>query len=88
MVLNKNKTGLAIGIFAAACHLLWALCVLAGVAQTFINWVLPLHFISILVSISAFNITNALLLVIAAFVGGYVTGWLFAALWNWIAKSK
>ena len=87
MVLNKNKFGLVIGIFVAAWHLLWALCVLAGVAQTFINWILPLHFISILVSVTTFSITNALLLTIAAFIGGYVMGWLFAALWNWLLKK-
>jgi hypothetical protein len=87
MVLNNNKVGLVVGIFASVWHLLWAICVLAGIAQTFLNWVLPLHFIGLLVSVTTFSITNALILVIGAFVGGYVMGWLFAALWNWIVKK-
>ncbi|MDO8516876.1 MAG: hypothetical protein Q7S33_02015 [Nanoarchaeota archaeon] len=87
MVLNKNKTGLVIGIFAAAWHALWSILVLAGVAQSLIDWVLPLHFISVLVSITTFSITSALMLVIAGFVGGYVMGWVFAWLWNWLNKK-
>ena len=87
MVLNKNKTGLVLGIFFAAWHLLWAILVLVGIAQSMLDWVLPLHFISLLVSVTAFSITNALILIIAAFIGGYIIGWVFAWLWGWLNKK-
>lgn len=80
--LNKNKLGMTLGIFVGAWHLIWALLVGFNVAQSFIDWVLPLHFVSLTVPIASFSWLNAIILTIAAFIGGYVMGWLFAALWN------
>lgn len=80
--INANKLGLTFGLFVAIWHALWALLVGIGVAQNALDWVLPLHFFSFTFSILAFSWTNAIILIIAAFVGGYVMGWLFAELWN------
>ena len=85
--LDKNHVGLATGVFFAILHAVWSLTVLAGIAGTYVNWILPLHFIEMLVGIAAFDITKALILVVLAFVGGYVAGWFYALCWNWFAKK-
>ncbi len=85
--LNKNKVGLATGIFFAILHAVWTLAVLVGVAGVYLNWILPLHFIELLIGVTTFNITNALILVVMAFIGGYVAGWFYALCWNWVAKK-
>ncbi len=85
--LDKNKVGLVVGVFCALLHAVWALIVLIGVGQKILDWVLPLHFIDNLYSVTAFSITNALILVIAAFIGGYIMGWVYSALWNCLNKK-
>ena len=86
--LNKNKVGLTVGVFVAIFHALWAVLVALGFAQTLINWVLPLHFVDMLVSVIAFTWVNALLITVMSFVGGYIMGWIFAALWNCKCMKK
>jgi len=85
--IDKNHLGLVLGIFFALLHLIWVLLVLLGVGQAYIDWILPLHFIRLLVTISSFSIVSAVLLLVMAFIGGYVCGWLFAAVWNWVGKK-
>ena len=86
--LNKNKLGMTLGVFIALWHLVWALLVAVGIGENLLDWALPLHFVSMTFTILEFNIINALILVIAAFVGGYVMGWVFAALWNCKCMKK
>ena len=85
--INKNKLGLAIGVFIALLHAVWALTVLAGFGQKMMDWVFPLHFINNIYEITSFSIMTALLLVVAAFIGGYVMGWIFAWIWNFFGKN-
>ena len=85
--LNAKQTGLTLGLFAAILHALWAIVVALGFGQALTNWKLGMHFISMSVTITAFSIGTAIMLVVMAFVGGYVIGWLFANLWNWSAKK-
>ena len=86
--LNKNQVGLVVGVFAALMHLVWALLVAIGLGQTVVDWVLPLHFIDMLATILTFSLVNAVILIVMAFIGGYIIGWVFAALWNWLGKVK
>ena len=87
-MLNKNKTGLVLAIFFALLHLVWALIVGLGVAKQAIDWILPLHFIDMLVGVTTFSWVNAILLVVLAFIGGYIIGWVFAWIWNMVAKKR
>lgn len=80
--INANRLGMTLGIFVALWHLVWAVLVGIGIAQDMIDWVLPLHFISLTVPMITFSWLNALILIIAGFIGGYIIGWVFAALWN------
>lgn len=85
-MLNKNHVGLTVGLFVAFMHLIWAIIIIAGLGQSYLNWIFPLHSISNVFSVIPFSLTNAIILIIISFVGGYIFGWLFAALYNKIAK--
>lgn len=84
--LNKNKVGLAVGLLVAILHAVWAILVAVGVGETVIQWIMPLHFIDMAASVFTFSIVTALLLIVVAFIGGYVIGWVYAAISNKIAK--
>ena len=86
--INAHKLGMTLGLFVAIWHALWAVLVSIGVAQNVLDWILPMHFFSATFSILDFNLLNAVILVIAAFIGGYIMGWLFAALWNCKCMKK
>ncbi len=86
--MNNNKIGLTLGIFFALLHAVWALIVGLGIAKQAIDWILPLHFIDMLVGVLVFSWTSALLLVVMAFIGGYIAGWVYAWIWNLIGKGK
>lgn len=87
--MNKNKVGLVVGVFLAIMHAIWMLSIMIMPAtiQTFMNWIFILHALEPILTITSIQIVNACLLVIVAFVAGYVYGWVFAALWNWIVKK-
>ncbi len=86
--IDKNHLGLVLGTFFAVLHAAWAILVASGRGQAYIDWIMPLHFIDNLYTVTSFNTGSALLLIVFAFVGGYITGWLFAAVWNKIEKKK
>lgn len=85
-MLNKHAVGMSWGVFLGLAHAVWAVGVWAGLAQKFVNWWTTLHFMYQPVSINDFNLGTAITLVIAAFVGGYILGWVFAAVWNRFRK--
>ena len=86
-MINKNALGLTLGIFSALMHAIWAIVVGIGIGQNIINFIFPLHFLNVVYQVTSFNFTTMLLLVIMAFVGGHIMGWLFATLWNYISKK-
>ena len=67
-----NKIALTVGLFVAALHAIWALVVAMGIGQIYLNWILPLHFVSNPYIVMGFDFLNALLLVIVAFIGSYL----------------
>ncbi len=88
--MNRNKTGLIVGFFLAAVHVIWALLVaiIPGKLQNFLDWVFELHSLQPYWVITAFNFLNALFLVVVTFVFGYLYGYLFALIWNWISRTR
>ena len=84
--INKNQLGLTIGVFAALCHLVWLVAVAIGI-QKFVDWILLLHSIQLNLTLTSVVILNAVLLIVIAFIGGYIFGWVFAAIWNWVGKK-
>jgi len=86
IMLSKNKTGLALGMFLAVAHLVWLILVAVGLAKPLIDLVLSLHHLSLSYSVTALSIVPAIGLLVYAFVVGYVLGWVFAAVWNKLSK--
>jgi hypothetical protein len=85
--INKNKTGIVVGLLIGLWHLTWSLLVAFGVAQAVINWIFRLHFIQPPYTITAFNLVTAVTLIVVTSIIGFVMGWLFGAIWNWLHSS-
>lgn len=85
MAMNKKQVGLTLGIFAAVCHLIWAIAVAIGI-QKYVDWILLIHSIKLDLVLTNVVLLNAVLLVIVGFIGGYIMGWVFAAVYNWTGK--
>ncbi len=79
--LGVKKVALTVGIVFAAWHIGWALAI-AVLGSGFLNWVLGLHFISMVAPIAPFNIATLVIGAIVAFLCGAITGAIFAFVWN------
>ncbi len=86
--LHPHKVGLALGVFAGLGHVVWSLLVAMGYAKPLVDWLLSLHFVSVSYSLASFDLTNAAVLVVVAAVWGYVVGYVFSLVWNWMMKMK
>ncbi len=71
-----------LGAFLGLMHLAWSLLVAAGLAQMLIDFILKLHFIKPIFSLSPFELRTAVTLVIVTSALGYFFGWVLAAIWN------
>ena len=80
--LNKNQVGLAVGGLLGLVHLVWALLVAVGLAQSLLDFIFGLHFLRNPYTVELFRFGTAILLVIVTAIVGYVFGWLFAMIWN------
>ena len=85
-MVNANKIGLALGSLFAIVHLVWAFLVRFGLGDNVLGGIMRLHFISCPAAISPFSIGTAIFLVVLAFIGGYVLGWLFGVIYNHYGK--
>lgn len=86
--IEPKRLALTAGCFLALMHLGWAILVASGFAQAFYNWILQLHMLSIPITVLAFDPVMTIELLIVTFIGGYVGGWIFAYIWNWVAMKK
>lgn len=84
--LNANRIGLTLGIFIALLHAIWALLVGVGVGQEVLDWIFPMHFLSSIYTIIQFNVLTAIILIVMAFLAGYVMGYIFALIYNLVEK--
>ena len=85
--LNVNKVALSFGFFLGGWHLAWSILVALGWAQGLINFILGLHMLSVPIEVVQFNITTAGFLVVVTFAVGYITGKIFATIWNAVHKG-
>lgn len=86
--LDVNKTALVVGSFMGLMHLLWALVVLLGFAQTWLDFIFSLHFLNNPYTVTGFDLMRALMLVLVTFIVGYAGGFIFAYVWNMLLKKK
>ncbi len=87
--MNKNKSGLIVGLFLALVHAVWAviIAVIPAQMQSFLDWVFKLHFIEPVWKLTTFNFLNAIFLVIVTFIAGYIFGWVFVWVYKLIGKK-
>jgi len=52
------------------------------------SWSLGLHFVDVSYSLVTPNIISSVIGVLGAFASGYVIGWVFAYVWEWLEKRK
>lgn len=83
-MISKHKLGLVFGAFLGTWHFVWAGLVLSGIAQSLMNWIFRLHFIEPPYTILPFNFGVALMLILVTSITGYLSGWVFGAIWNWL----
>ena len=85
--LNPTKTGLALGKLVGGLHLVWAILVAFGWAQALVNFSMWAHMVSVPVVVGAFNLSAAVTVIIVATAIGYVLGYTFAKIWNWLHRG-
>lgn len=85
--LNPKKTGLAVGKLIGGVHVIWSVLVALGWAQALVNFSLWAHMVSLPVVIEAFNLTAAVTVILVATAIGYVLGYAFAHIWNYLHRS-
>lgn len=83
-MISKNRTGAVVGLVFGLCHLVWAVLVAVGMAQGLMDWIFRLHFIQPPYVVTQFNLVLAVGLILVTTAIGYVTGWVFGAIWNWL----
>jgi hypothetical protein len=86
VTINPIKSGLVFGMLMGAWHILWAALVAFGWAQTVINFIFWLHFLKPIYVIQPFHIGVALALIAITTAIGFVVGYVFAQLWNWLHR--
>lgn len=85
--LNPTKTGLAVGKLIGGVHFVWAVLVALGWAQALVNFSLWAHMVSTPVVVGAFDITAAVTVILVATAIGFVLGYAFAHIWNYLHRS-
>ncbi|MEK7135788.1 MAG: hypothetical protein AAB831_01355 [Patescibacteria group bacterium] len=85
--LNPNKTGIALGGLVGGLHLVWAILVVLGWAQPLVNFSQWAHMVSMPVVVQPFNLSAAITVIIVATAVGYVLGYAFAKIWNYLHRN-
>ena len=80
--LHQHKVGLALGSFFGLAHILWALMVKLGLAESYFRFVFGLHFLSMPLTFLSFSWVSALELIVVASIAGYIIGTVLSYLWN------
>ncbi len=86
--INPKRAAITLGTLAAVLHFLWAIVVASGLGQQLVTWKLGIHFLSNPYTVTTINVMTAVVMIVAAFAGGAVLGWVLAAAWNWAGKFK
>ena len=80
--IHPNTAGLTVGALLGAWHLTWLVLVAVGLAQPLMDFLFWIHFIKPVYVIEPFEVLRAVLLIVVTSAIGYVTGTVFALLWN------
>lgn len=87
--LSAHETGMVLGAFLGLMHAGWALVVYLGFAQTWLDFILGLHFLKNPFVVAPFVMQPAVILVAVTAGVGYAAGFVFAKVWNlMMTKAK
>ena len=84
--LNPVKTGLAVGKLVGGVHLVWTILVALGWAQAIVNFSMWAHMVRMPFVVGLFDFSAAVTVIIVATIVGYVLGYVFAKIWNWLHR--
>ncbi len=85
-MLNRNKTGMALGSLAGLGHVFWSVLVFFGWGQAYLDFIFNLHTLNNPLVVGQFNLSRSVLLIIVTAVIGYILGFVFASIWNKVHK--
>ncbi len=92
---NPKQVGMTLGFFLALVHFGWAIAVAIGLAQWLVNLSFYAHMLHFTTTSAAtyliagpFDLAATITLLVLTFVGGFVGGWLFGTVWNWVGAMK
>lgn len=88
MKLRPHSVGLILGVFMALLHALWSALVYLGVAKSFLDWISDLYLVTNPFKILSFNLVTTLILIGVTFISGYLMGFVFAVIANYLHKGK
>lgn len=80
--IEPHKTGLALGALVGGFHLVWALLVFLGLAQSYLNFIFTLSMLRPIIVVDGFSAVLALSLILVTGIVGYFMGYFFAIVWN------
>lgn len=87
MKLHTQKVALAVGIFVGGWHVVWSLLIMFGLAQPLLDFVFWMHMLTVPYHVTGFTLTQSITLIVVTFFMGYVGGWIFAGVWNYLHKK-
>lgn len=82
MKFNSLTVGLYTGLLLGSCHLLWSILVFLGMAQSIMDFILGLHFLSNPYVVQPFNFVTAITLLLVTSIVGFVAGYISTLVWN------
>lgn len=85
--INPTKAGLTLGKLLGGVHFIWAILVALGWAQALVNFSTWAHMVSVPIVVGTFDLSAAITVVIVATAIGFVLGYAFAKIWNWIHRG-
>ena len=86
--LDQHRTGLVVGLFVGAWHVLWALLVWTGWGQPLVEFILWAHMVHLQYIVGPFDITASATLAAVTALAGYAFGFFFAVIWNSLHRGN
>lgn len=86
-MINTNKVGLVFGTVFGGAHVIWALLVLLGWAQSVVDFAFWAHMMDFPPVVMPFDFVASGTLIVFTAVLGYIVGRLIASVWNKIHSA-
>lgn len=90
--MKTKMEALASGVFGSiimlSIHLVWCALVFFGLAQTVVDYLFWIHFVKPIYQIDKFDMLVAIYLLITVSCIGFIVGYIFAKVFNFIASKN